>query len=83
LQDQHTVSDKFIGDPLDRLARQPHLPSDVRHGSRLWQTGHAAQHLPACRGKAERLGESVSGGQERSVQSECLEDELGHRRPGR
>ena len=74
-----TVFGEKVGGPLDALAREPHLPSDVsyRGGSVL----DHAQHLPTRASQANGLRQFVSRLKQLAVQAEDLDDKLGEDTP--
>ena len=74
-----TVFSEKVGRPLDALAGEPHLPSDV--GDRGGSVLDHAQYLPTRAGQANGPRQFVSHLEQLAVQAEDLDDEFGESLP--
>jgi hypothetical protein len=68
---------EFVGEALRALAREAHVPRDVRHRQGDRRHGHRAQDLPARAGEPEITDQGVTGREQAPIEAESFQDQFG------
>src|SRR5690242_4001347 len=74
---------QVVDDPLHVLPIGSHIPSKPRDRLRTIGIGDGAENRPTCARQSKFRDQPVTRGQEQIIESEQVEDELGHRIPTR